>query len=51
MGFHSVKLEFINVHMWCLIGVPGEISIADVATFKGVGDAASDLWWAWLPGI
>ena len=38
MCFHSVNLEHVNVHMWCLIGVLGDNS-ADVATFKGGGDS------------
>ena len=37
MFFHSVDLAHISVHMQCLIGVLGEISVADVVTFKGVG--------------
>ena len=37
MCFHGIGLECINVHTQCLFGVLGEISVSDVAMFKGVG--------------
>ena len=56
MCFHRTNLECVIVHIQWLNDVPGEISVAGVAMFKGVGSgtsvpAANGLWQAWLSGI